>query len=97
MGAPWITYANLISAQADVYSGGSMPTRYTITQLVRESGETLRHDSIKRRSSGLRYWLLVPFAGFVIYAFVAWFSLLGISAMAERFRMKLDRMKAPPE
>ena len=74
-----------------------MPTRYTLSQLAIESKETLRHDSIRRRSSGLRYWLLVPFAGFVIYAFVAWFSLLGISAMAERFRMKLDRTKAPPE
>jgi hypothetical protein len=61
---------------------------------MRESKETLRHDSIRRRSSGFRYWLLVPFAGLVVYAFIAWLSFLGLSAAAERIRMRMDRMKA---
>lgn len=74
-----------------------MPTRFTITQLVLESKETLRHDSIRRRSSGFRYWFLVPFAGILIYAFIAWFSFLGLSEVAERLRMRLDREKARVE
>ena len=71
-----------------------MVNRYTFTQLVMESKETFRHDAIRRRSSGFRYWLLVPFASLVIYAVIAWLSFLGLSALAEKLRMRLRRWRA---
>jgi hypothetical protein len=63
-------------------------------QLILESKETLRNDGFRRRTSGFRYWLLVPFASVFIYIGIAWFSFIGMSAMAEKLRAKLHTWTA---
>lgn len=74
-----------------------MPSRYTIPQLIFDSKETFRQDSIRRRSSGFGYWLLVPFAFLIVYGFIAWLLFLGISDEAEKLRAWLNRLKAHAE
>jgi len=52
-----------------------MVTRWTMISLRELTTPAVRMDDIKRRSSGFRYWLLVPFSGVFVYASVAWMSL----------------------
>jgi len=92
-----VSDASLKSPRAHRCTGGSMPSRYTIPQLIFDSKETFRQDSIRRRSSGFGYWLLVPFAFLIVYGFIAWLLFLGISDEAEKLRAWLNRLKAHAE
>ncbi len=45
-----------------------MTHRWTLVYQKIESESSLRNDGIRRRSSGFKYYLLVPLAGLLIYA-----------------------------
>lgn len=52
--------------------GGLMTHRWTLVYQRIEAGPSLRNDGIKRRSSGFRYYLLLPLAGLLLYASMVW-------------------------
>ncbi|MCU0860172.1 MAG: hypothetical protein MUE55_06275 [Thermoplasmata archaeon] len=72
-----------------------MTNRYNISQLIMESKAPLMNDGFRRRTSGEKYWLLVPFAipffSLMIYSFVAWLAFLGFSDAAGRLRARITR------
>jgi hypothetical protein len=45
--------------------------RWTQITLREELKEDSRRDAMQRRSSGFRYWLLVPFTSFIFYGSIA--------------------------
>ncbi len=53
-----------------------MTRRWTLVNQRIEAGSSLRHDGIRRRSSGFRYYLLLPLAGLLLYASMVWSALV---------------------
>lgn len=55
-----------------------MTTRLDFATMRMANDEAVRAEDVRRRFSGFHYWLVVPFAGMIIYAAVIWaiFSLI---------------------
>ena len=56
-----------------------MTHRWTLSYAKIESGMPLRKDGFKRRSSGFKYYLLLPLAGFLFYAALIWGAIVMVS------------------
>ncbi len=66
-------------------------TTYLTSILLRTmTTQSEMKDSMRRRTSGFRYWLLVPFVGVLIYASIIWSlgGLLVLGRLADRIRLR---------
>jgi hypothetical protein len=53
-----------------------MTHRWTLGYAKLEATAPLINDGFKRRSSGFKYYLLMPFAGLLFYAALIWWTLV---------------------
>jgi hypothetical protein len=58
--------------------------RWTLGYQKKGCDEPLRSEDVRRRSSGLRYWILVPVWGFLVYLAVIWAVLISLSVCVHR-------------
>ena len=54
-----------------------MQDRFTVVGLKVELSERSRLQGLERRSSGFRYWILVPFFSFILYGSAIWAAIAG--------------------
>lgn len=70
-----------------------MVNRWNLVSLRLATGDTIRNEDIDRRSSGLRYWLLLPSAPLLIYAGTAWILALIFSPIIRIGRLFKTKAK----
>lgn len=70
-----------------------MVNRWTPVYQRLATGDRIRSEDIERRSSGLRYWLLLPSAPILIYAGAAWILALILSPIVKIGRVFRTRTK----
>lgn len=58
-----------------------MTNRWTVVSKREFSSERIRNEDVSRRSGKLRYWLLLPAAGVLMYAGIAWLLMLILSPL----------------
>jgi hypothetical protein len=58
---------------------GSMTHRWTLGYQKIEGGAPLRNDGFRRRSTGFKYYLLLPFASILFAASLIWGALVMVS------------------
>lgn len=64
-----------------------MTDRWTMVSQRIAASDAVRIEDVRRRSEGLRYWLLVPFAWLFIYAGALWIAILVLSPVAKVRRL----------
>ena len=59
-----------------------MTRRWTLVAQRIETQDPIKSSEVARQSSGLRYWLLVPFAALVFYLALFWSIIIWLSFLS---------------